>query len=100
MQQMSGRETVKRRNKVERVEFYSLFFRHAFVEVLCGLPPHLFPSLDNVSPIPLLHVPCVLLMILPRDSTGGTLPRSCLQCPTHRAHVIVRTMGVPHRDRM
>jgi len=29
---------MKRRNKVERIEFYSLFFRHAFVKILRDLP--------------------------------------------------------------
>lgn len=46
----------------------------------------------STSP-PLFYLPCALLMILPRDSTGGALPRP--HCPTHRAHVIMRIWVYP-----
>jgi len=80
-------------NERER-KWNSEIMRNVSNSILCSSVTHLskswslfvFPSLlttfFNLSPLP-------LLMILPRDPTGGTLLRNRLQCPTHCAHVIV-----------
>lgn len=86
---------IQRWSLLNSARYFFQFFFFAF----SSLP---FSRIPSTLP-PLFYLPCALLMILPRDSTGGALPRphslSHTSCPRNivRIYISVYTTGITCR---